>query len=61
VTGPGRPSRDPEALQVAIVLSEERLAQYLRVAERAWVAAFADQVRSGGLAWPRRRPGRVTA
>jgi hypothetical protein len=39
----------------AIFLSEERLAQHLRVGERDWVAAFADELHSGGLAWPRRR------
>jgi DNA-binding PadR family transcriptional regulator len=39
----------------AIFLSEERYAQHLRTAERDWITQFAQQIRSGQLAWPRRR------
>jgi DNA-binding PadR family transcriptional regulator len=38
-----------------IFLSEEDYAQQMRAAEREWVAAFAEKLRTGRLSWPRRR------
>ena len=43
----------------AIFLSEEDYAQQMRAAERDWVAAFAEKLRTGQLSWPRRRSDRV--
>jgi DNA-binding PadR family transcriptional regulator len=43
----------------AIFLSEEDYAQQMRAAERDWVAAFAEKLRTGELSWPRRRSDRV--
>jgi DNA-binding PadR family transcriptional regulator len=44
----------------AIFLSEENYAQRMRTAERDWVAAFAEKLRTGQLTWPRRRSDRIS-
>lgn len=41
-----------------IFLSEERYAQHLRIAERAWVDQFTDELGSGALTWPKPRAQR---